>query len=134
MTTLATIADRIGLTLDPHLPADEIMPTRTGLFAQGDLICIPLTVTPPTGGVPVPAAGVRVIEGTHDHVLVADPGTCRWIAGAGGHELSIGVIVADAPVHLLHAEHGGHTLAAGVWEMRGQRETAREGGFRRVVD
>ncbi len=132
-TTIAHLADRIGMTLDDHLDTDEIMPVRTGPFAQGDLLCIPLDIKPPTGGVTVGPKGQAIIEGTHDHVLVADPGTCRWIAGAGKSTLSIGVIVADTPVHLLHAEHGGHCLAAGVWEMRAQRESARE-GTRRVVD
>lgn len=131
--TLETAANRIGMTIDPHLDVDEIMPVRTGPFAQGDLLCLPLDIKPPTGGVAVGPKGVPIIEGTHDHVLIADPGTCRWIAGAGKSTLSIGVVVADAPVHLLHAEHGGHCLAPGVWEMRGQREDSRE-GTRRVVD
>lgn len=132
-TTLADLAERTNVRLDEHLNMDEPLPVRTKMFAQGDLLCIPLDISPPTGGVAIPRTGTPVIRGNHDHVLTADPDTARWIEGGGNHELSIGVVVTNQPAWLLHAEHGGHCLAPGVWEFRGQRESARE-GTRRVLD
>jgi hypothetical protein len=131
--TLGQAATQANINLEPIWDHDTIMEIRTGLFAQGDLLCIPLHIATPTSGTPIPAEGIAVIEGNHDHRIIAPVGTATWIAGAGKSSLSIGVLTCTQPVYLIHAEHGGHGLAAGVWEMRGQREDSRE-GVRRVVD
>jgi hypothetical protein len=72
--------------------------------------------------------GVVVVEGEnggHTHLLVADAGMARWMNEVTDRTgLAVGVLDCGAPVHMLHAEHGGTGIAAGMYVIRRQREQA----------
>jgi hypothetical protein len=123
---LAELVDRTSVDALDHLERETTIPVVDGLQAQGDLIVIPLSMLSGddhgNAGRWVPAEGVHLVEGgdgRHPHVLVADPGTCRW-SPCGGNP----VIENTAPVYLLHPEHGGTGIAPGRWVVRRQRELA----------
>ncbi len=132
--TLATLTERTGRPAHDHLPHHDPIPILDMLQAQGDVIAIPLAVLTPKGvtvnqsavWTDVPPAGIVVMAGQHDHVLVADPATCRWTTNVTDPErLALGILEAAEPVWLLHPEHGGTGLASGRWLLRGQREAGR---------
>jgi hypothetical protein len=111
---------------------DLSIPISGELQAQGDLIVVPLKELSDQVRVPatatwreVPPEGVELLRGAggNTHTLVADPDSCLYTADvedvAG---LAIGVFEALAPVYLLHREHGGTGVAAGIYVVRRQRE------------
>jgi hypothetical protein len=119
---LAELVDRTAVDALDHLERQSTIPVVDGLQAQGDLIVIPfsmLDVEPPDDrGDEVPPEGVHLVaglNGANPHVLVADPGTCRWSTGR-----DVAVVENTAPVYLLHPEHGGTGIAAGRWLIRRQ--------------
>lgn len=119
---LAELVDRTSVDVLDHLERESTIPVVDGLQAQGDLIVIPFSMVPgeTNAGSWVPTEGVHLVEGgdgRHPHVLVADPGTCRWSPGDGNP-----VIENTAPVYLLHPEHGGTGIAPGRWVVRRQRD------------
>lgn len=130
-------APEVAVEFDAHLATDLEIPVLSGLQAQGDLLIIPASLV---GGavrlgqapawVSVPAGGVELLRGAaggNAHTLVADPGVCLWTTDVRDDErLALGVIQADAPVYLLHREHGGTGLAPGRYVVRRQREQAEE--------
>lgn len=131
--------NRTDLTLLLDTVADPVPVCDAGHpVAQGDVILIPVDVT--GRGKPIPAEGVVAVAGTHNHVLVGDG---LWDPTWRACDLTIGLLTADSDVYLLHirqdgglsGEHGVVRIAAGTTvELRGQQESAREGGWRRVAD
>ncbi|MFD5825132.1 hypothetical protein [Lentzea sp. NPDC060358] len=119
---LAELVDRTSVDALDHLEREATVPVVDGLQAQGDLIVIPFSAL---GFVPeetadrwVPPRGVHLVAGLggrNPHVLVADPGTCRWSPGG-----EVAVVENSAPVYLLHPEHGGTGIAPGRWLLRRQ--------------
>jgi hypothetical protein len=136
MPTLKSLTETRGFEILEHLEADAEIPVNSGIQFQGDVAIIPIAEI--TGSVNyrpstltmVPAQGVEVVQGInggHTHLLVADPGTAFWTTKVTDSEgLAIGVLRCDAPVHMLHAEHGGTGIAPGEYVLRRQREQAEE--------
>lgn len=131
--TLDQLAGKVGVTVDPHLEQDIEIPVLSGPQAQGDLIVLPFdSVTGiglgHDGWTDVPPQGVELVRGAaggNVHLLVADPGVCRWSTNVTDPEgLAVGVLDATAPVHLIHREHGGSGIAPGRYLIRRQREMA----------
>ncbi|MFI7615482.1 hypothetical protein E1286_11570 [Nonomuraea terrae] len=114
------------------------IPVLEGLQAQGDLIVIPVPgpIDPPGARwVRVPPEGVELLRGGaggNTHMLVAEPGTCRWTPHRADWQ-DLGVFTASAEVYLLHPEHGALGCAPGTYVVRRQREHER-GGSRLVAD
>ncbi len=117
MITLATLSARTGHTFDDHLDRRLTIPVLDGLQAQGDLLVIPAVLLGASDWRPVPPEGLVLLDGVHPHVLVADPGTCRWTDGPDGRSFA-----ATAPVYLMHPEHGATGLAPGSYVTHRQRE------------
>jgi hypothetical protein len=133
--TLKDLTETRGFELLEHLEADAEIPVHEGIQFQGDVAVIPLSdlhhVIQLAGTwEPVGPDGVIVVKGEnggHTHLLVADPGTAKWMERVGDSTgLAVGVLDCTAPVHLLHAEHGGTGIDAGVYVIRRQREQAQE--------
>jgi hypothetical protein len=123
---LAELVDRTSVDALDHLERDTTIPVVDGLQAQGDLIVIPFALLDhpleENANRWVPAEGVHLVaglNGRNPHVLVADPGTCRWSPGP-----DVAVVENTAPVYLLHPEHGGTGIAAGRWLIRRQRSAS----------
>lgn len=99
------------------------------MFAQGDILLIPISDGATDGLVPVRRDDHgRVIlalgEVTgHAHaihgraVLYADTGS-----NGGGNGLSIQLLRVEEPVEVVHEEHAPVALAPGLYEVRRQRE------------
>jgi len=133
---LAELVDRTSVAALDHLERETTVPVVDGLQAQGDLIVVPFSMTQDPGNIdfgdPVPPQGVHLVQGAdgrNPHVLVADPGTCRWHEYNDGTSLSIAYVDNTAPVYLLHPEHGGTGIAPGRWVIRRQRERTTMLGF-----
>lgn len=134
--TLSDLVDATGLAVLEHLEAEAEIPVLRALQCQGDVIAVPLdlpgfknaaAVHPHAVWIDVPPEGLDALRGQHPHIIVADLGTCRWTTQVNDPSgLSLGILEASAPVHLLHPEHGGTGLAAGTWLLRRQREQAEE--------
>ncbi|MCU1488321.1 MAG: hypothetical protein JWN67_5067 [Actinomycetia bacterium] len=133
--TLAELAAATGVEPHDHLPTDIDIPVLAGLQAQGDLLVIPAHLVPDVhvgidGWTDVPAAGIELLRGAaggNPHMLVADPGTCRYTTNISDPErLALGAIETTETVWLLHPEHGGSGIAAGTFIIRRQREQAEE--------
>ncbi|WP_285641374.1 hypothetical protein [Lentzea sp. NBRC 102530] len=119
---LAELVDRTNVDTLDHLERQATVPVVDGLQAQGDLIVIPFDLLDPPpsteAGTEVPPEGVHLVaalNGGNPHVLVADPGTCRW-----SPDRDATVVQNSAPVYLLHPEHGGTGIAPGRWLIRRQ--------------
>ncbi|WP_280233723.1 hypothetical protein [Nocardia cyriacigeorgica] len=108
------------------------IPVIRGMYAQGDLIVVPLhlldSVTPRADAQwrPVPPDGIEVLRGAaggNPHALVAEPGTCRWTTDvADPTGLALGIFDADAVAYLMHPEHGATGSHPGRYVIRRQRE------------
>ncbi|NEW50031.1 hypothetical protein GV792_08180 [Nocardia cyriacigeorgica] len=107
-------------------------PVIDGIHAQGDLIVIPLSmldsVEPRSDASwrQVPPDGIEVLRGAaggNPHVLVAEPGTCRWTGEVFDPTgLALGIFSANAVAYLMHPEHGATGSSAGTYVIRRQRE------------
>jgi hypothetical protein len=135
MPTLKELTETRGFETLEHLEADAEIPVHGGIQFQGDVAIVPLaeladTVRLTGSWEKIGPAGVIVVKGEnggHTHLLVADPGAGRWMEDVSDDErLAVGVLEATAPVHMLHAEHGGTGIAPGRYVMRRQREQAEE--------
>lgn len=132
---LSDLLDHTGLDVLDHLDREVTVPVVDGLQAQGDLLVVPLAELPQVsaqpffGWWPVPPDGVELVRGVaggHAHTLVADPGVCRWTPHVRDpFGLAVALVDNRAPVHLVHAEHGGTGVAPGCWVVRRQRERGR---------
>lgn len=132
--TLADLSHRTGLAVLDHLEREVTIPVIDGLQAQGDLIVVPHHLVTRAVSLSswfadwrdVPAEGVELLRGAaggNPHTLVADPGTCQWTTRVRDHlMLALGVLRANAPVYLLHPEHGATGLTPGTYVIRRQRE------------
>lgn len=128
--TLADIEQIAGRKCYDHVSdlfADVEVPILDEPQCQGDLLIVPVKRTAGAGAEDVPAAGVDVIapvDGGHAHTLVAPDGGCvaHVREPVDANDLVLATVTTDRPVYLLHAEHGATGLAAGNWEIRGQRE------------
>ena len=129
MKRLLDLTTGTGMSVDPHLMLDMVIPDHEGFQAQGDLLVAPLAQVPVQTGTAwheVPPDGVELLRGAaggNAHVLVADPGTCVWTAEVTDPDgLAIAAFDAMDTVYLLHREHGGTGIAAGQYVVRRQRE------------
>lgn len=126
LTDIETLAGRECYDHVRGLLADVEVPVLDGPQSQGDLLCVPVARSAGEGAVDVPPAGVDVVEavgGGHAHTLIAPDGARVVLrVPVGADDLVVAVVESTAPVFLLHAEHGATGLAAGCWEIRGQRE------------
>lgn len=139
--TLASLSEQTGLNVLGHLEQSVTIPVIDGLWAQGDLIVIPLPMIAPCIRIwddfwqDVPPEGIEVLRGEaggNPHTLVAEPGTCRWTTHVrDSSRLALGVFEACAPAYLLHPEHGATGCVPGTYVIRRQRE--REGRRARLV-
>lgn len=124
--SMTRLADRWGV-LPEHLLDDVEVPVLSGLQCQGDVAFLPDDGMTVRAGEfrQLPADGLVLVDGTHEHRLVADPGVCRVAAAVSDPEgLAVAVIDCDAPVYVSHAEHAAVGLAAGRWVVRRTREQA----------
>lgn len=131
--TVAELTARTGVDVLDHLERESAIPVLDGLQAQGDLIVVPFhlltgVIVPGFGWQEVPPGGIEVIRaasGANPHVLVADPGICRWTVRVDDPEgLALGCLDTTGPAYLLHPEHGGSGIAPGRYLVRRQREAA----------
>ena len=128
--TLADIEEIAGRECYDHVRdvlADVEVPVLAVPQCQGDLMIVPVKRTAGAGADVVPPTGVDVIapvDGGHAHTLVAPDGGCvaHVRQPVDANDLVLATVTAERPVYLLHAEHGATGLAAGNWEIRGQRE------------
>lgn len=141
MKTLEHIQEMSGRKVYDHLDTTADIHLGTGLVAQGDIMVIPETMWERNGikastkmvPQPVPAQGIVVLAGMHDHVLVAPTGDATWTAGVVDREnLALGTIDVTGEAYLLHQEHGAVGLAPGRYVVRASREQAAI--LRRVAD
>lgn len=134
MITLAQLAERTGVNPHDHLPDDIDIPVLSGLQAQGDLLVIPeiflndIVHAGNDGWAEVPNEGIELLRGAaggNPHMLVADPGTCRYTRNLTDPTgLALGVVDSTADCWLLHPEHGASGIAPGRYIIRRQREQA----------
>ncbi|TLF96656.1 hypothetical protein FEK35_28320 [Nocardia cyriacigeorgica] len=108
------------------------IPVIAGMYAQGDLIVIPLSMLdsveprPDAAWRQVPPDGIEVLRGPaggNPHVLVAEPATCRWtgeVVDPTG--LALGIFTATSLAYLMHPEHGATASTPGTYVIRRQRE------------
>lgn len=110
------------------------IPVIDGMYAQGDLIVIPLSMLDSVEPRPdatwrqVPPDGIEVLRGPaggNPHVLVAEPATCRWTAEVVDPTgLALGIFTATSVTYLMHPEHGATGTTPGTYVIRRQREHA----------
>ncbi|MEV6770712.1 hypothetical protein AB0N05_19020 [Nocardia sp. NPDC051030] len=129
--TLADLTARTSVDVLDHLEQQAAVPIVDGLQAQGDLLVIPLHLL---SGVrvfenrwtDVPSGGIEIVRGAagaNPHVLLADPGSCRWTTRVMDPEgLALGCLDTSGVAYLLHPEHGGSGIAPGRYLIRRQRE------------
>lgn len=127
LTDIETLAGRECYGHVREMLADVDVPVLSGPQPQGDLLAVPTDRHHDDSAVDVPRAGVDIIEavnGGHAHTLIAPDGgaTVQVRRPTEADDLVLAVIECTRPVYLLHAEHGATGLAAGRWEIRGQRE------------
>ncbi|WP_067532931.1 hypothetical protein [Nocardia crassostreae] len=141
--TVADLTARTGVDVLDHVDREAGIPVIAGMQAQGDLIVIPLEQVPqvsPHNGrwTEVPPAGIEIIRGgsgANPHVLVADPGSCRWTTRVRDPQgLSLDCLDTTAIAYLLHPEHGGSGIAPGRYLIRRQREHTAPNRTTLVVD
>ncbi|MFI6871213.1 hypothetical protein [Nocardia sp. NPDC050406] len=140
--TVSELTARTGVDVLEHLERETAIPVLDGLQAQGDLIVVPFAlltgvIVPGFGWREVPSGGIEVIRGAagaNPHVLVADPGVCRWTNRVNDPEgLALGCLDTTGPAYLLHPEHGGSGIAPGRYLVRRQRETTTRSGHAYVA-
>ncbi|MFC9996550.1 hypothetical protein [Nocardia sp. NPDC127526] len=131
--TVSDLSDRTGVDVLAHVDREATIPVIAGIQAQGDLIVIPLDLVPEVSVFNVrwtelPPTGIEVVRGgsgANPHVLVADPGSCRWTSRVRDSEgLALGCLDTSGIAYLLHPEHGGSGIAPGRYLIRRQRERA----------
>lgn len=127
--TLSDIESHAGRKCYDHVSdalASIEVPVLAGVQAQGDLLIVPVRRTAGAGAVEVtrPVDVIPAANGGHAHTLVAPDGGCvaHIRTPVGADDLVLATVECSKPVYLLHAEHGATGLAAGRYEMRGQRE------------
>jgi hypothetical protein len=126
---LRSFPDRAGREHD-HAVDDQVVssldvPVLSGLQAQGDLLVVPGTAHRWQHAIdirPVPAAGIAVLRGEHDHTLVADPDACRYATPSEPNETCIGLIEVTATAYVVHLEHATIGIGPGVYALHRQRE------------
>ena len=130
METLSTVMTGTRIPVPDHLPDFEI-PVLSGVQAQGDLLIQPAGPRPGTTWSKVVPEGFEVVRGEqagNTHLLIGD---CS-VSG-----VTDGLVVCLVEVHseafLIHPEHGANGIAAGVYEIRRQREMT-AAGWRQVTD
>ena len=141
MKTLDDIQIMSGHKVLDYLDTAADIQLHTGLVAQGDIIVIPETMWERNGlqastkmvAQPVPANGITVLAGLHNHILVSELDGATWTTGVVDREtLALGTITVNTEAFLLHEEHGAIGLAPGRYIVRASREQATI--IRRVAD
>lgn len=126
MNTASTVLTRAGIN---DLPAEYDIPILSGLSRQGDVIVVPVDHgSGKTATQPVPAAGIILVAGQHEHRLMGED--VRW-APSGREGTDVGMVVARKPAYLVHTagpdrlgEHDALGLAPGCYRVTRQREQA----------
>ena len=141
MKTLEHLKNYSGHQVQDHLDMSADIPLHRGLVAQGDIMIIPeemwarngLQASTKMPAQPIPASGIVILAGNHNHVLVAEPSAATWTTGVvDSKNLALGTIDVTTEAYILHEEHGATGLAAGRYIVRASREQATI--IRRVAD
>ena len=129
MITYATALSVHGIQIPEHLTKDAEVPTLTGLQAQGDIVIIPTDTVDTRNMLPVPSAGIQVINGEsagNTHWLDAgfdSPGV-MW-SSLDNQDLGILHVPNGQCAVLTHTdEHGANAMGPGTYILRRQREQA----------
>jgi hypothetical protein len=123
-TTLRSLIERCNAEVLEHLDREVTIPVLTSLQAQGDLLVVPVPDDiDHSSWSPVPPSGIVVLQGQHDHRLLAD-GDVAFAPDVVGQRL--GWLRVSGVAWLLHQEHGGSGIGTGTYELRRQREQAQE--------
>lgn len=115
--------------------ADIEIPVLGGIQRQGDVLVIPATVTATTE---VPAQGTAVVRGEsggNTHAIYAADGAVYCdVNSANTRDLRVACLTVPdgSTAYLGHPEHGYNGVAPGSYEIRRQREMAKE--IRMVAD
>lgn len=134
-------AERVGVSIPPHLEAQAEVPVAVNGWRQGDVLVMRHTAGPVGDGVPLPGAGYKVVQGEADrnsHILNGDgvfyPGRYR-------SEFDYGLLVVPQPSQecpaplavLTHTdEHGSVGFGPGSWRVWAQ--VSFEAEIRRAAD
>lgn len=135
--TYGEVLGRHDVEVPVHLEAEAEIPVLSGVpQRQGDVAVIPVDTRPSAGATRIPAEGVPVVRGENGgntHLLVGD-GTWKPVLSNDARNLVLGELVVEdgAVCYLLHPEHGGQGIGAGVYNIKRKREQADE--IRRVAD
>lgn len=124
---LAELNEVTGLDVLDHLDRDVDIPIDTNPSPQGDLLLVPAAldpyVNPTSAWQPIPATGLVLVAGTHDHTLYA---TGTWCTATDDSGCATHLIDLDDDGIVHHIEHGYRRPAAGKWAVRRQQEGAAE--------
>ena len=134
MATTAEMTTATGVSVVTTVEDIDI-PILSGLQRQGDVMVIPADVTATT---PVPASGIPVVRGenggnTHAVYAADGPVFCDVQAGSATDlRVALLSVPAGSTAYLAHPEHGFMGIGPGSYEIRRQREMAKE--LRMVAD
>lgn len=138
MLTYQDAAEKVGVTVPPHLEASAEVPILAGVQAQGDLLIVPTEIPAGVELLPVPDEGVQVVFGEatgNSHYLhrgFDSPGVL-YARHTAGQTIAVVRIPAGESAQLIHTdEHGANGIAPGDYAINEKRELRDE--IRRVTD
>lgn len=107
---------------------DNEIPTFTGLQCQGDMAIVPFGIDPDDfgkGNAP-DAKGSVILAGVHNHTLFADGPGVKFVDNQPGLVLAKLLVEEGSTALFLHKEHTALSVGAGTYQIRQQRELAKE--------
>lgn len=134
-------AERVGVSIPPHLEAQAEVPVAGNGWRQGDVMVMRHTAAPIGNGVPLAGAGHKVVQGEADrnsHILNGDG---QFYPGRYRSEFDYGLLVVPEPTDerphplavLTHTdEHGSVGFGYGTWRVWAQ--VSFESEIRRAAD
>jgi len=134
MATTTELTTATGVSVVTTVDDIEI-PVLSGLQRQGDVMVIPADVATTTAVPPAGAAVVRGENGGNTHAIYAADGPvfCDVQAGSATDlRVALLSVPAGSTAYLAHPEHGFMGIGPGSYEIRRQREMAKE--LRMVAD
>lgn len=138
MLTYQDAAEKVGVTVPPHLEASAEVPILTGPQAQGDLLIVPVAIPADVEMLPVPDEGVQVVFGEatgNSHYLhrgFDSPGVA-YARLRAGQAIAVVHVPEGQSAQLIHTdEHGANGIGPGSYAIHEKRELRDE--IRRVTD